>query len=159
MQTASYFDFAASKKPNAVGISRFAPKSFAGKVCLELAPFSWMLKLNEADFLQAYQERILAQLTPRDAIELVGENSILCCWEPFNVRCHRRLVAEWIESASGLLIPEFGKERADSIPFAEQKRAPKKEKPVKVKAPKPVKEAKPAKKVKESGIDIQTLLF
>ena len=29
--------------------------------------------------------------------EELGPDAILLCWESFNVRCHRRLVAEWLE--------------------------------------------------------------
>ncbi len=129
MQTSSYFNFKAAALPNAVGISRGIPKHFKGRVCWELAPHSYMLKYNEADFLQAYREKILSKLTPRDVVEIVGANAILCCWEPFNVRCHRRLVAEWIEQASGVVIPEFGFPREDSIPFDLQQRSQPKSKP------------------------------
>ncbi len=138
MQTSSFFDFKACHLPQAVGIARRSPGHFKGKTVLELAPQLWMLKLNEADFLQAYRERILSKLSPQDVLELVGHDAILCCWEPFNVRCHRRLVAEWIEQGSGIVIPEFGYGRHESLHFEDQQRGGKKKKPAKGKKAKPV---------------------
>jgi hypothetical protein len=51
----------------------------------------------------------------------LGPDAILLCWESFNVRCHRRLVAEWLEEKVGIVVPEVGHERAESIPFSEQR--------------------------------------
>jgi hypothetical protein len=45
----------------------------------------------------------------------------MLCWESFNVRCHRRLVAEWLEQALGIEIPELGHLRKDSTPYELQK--------------------------------------
>jgi hypothetical protein len=50
----------------------------------------------------------------------LGLDAILLCWESFNVRCHRRLVAEWLEDKLGIIVPELGHERAESVPFSEQ---------------------------------------
>ena len=36
------------------------------------------------------------------------------------MRCHRRLVAEWLEEKLGIVVPELGHERAESVPFSEQ---------------------------------------
>ena len=41
-------------------------------------------------------------------------------WESFNVSCHQRLVAEWLEQKLRIVVPELGHERAESIPFSEQ---------------------------------------
>jgi hypothetical protein len=38
----------------------------------------------------------------------------------FNVRCHRRLVAEWLEEKLEIVVPELGHERSGSTPFSEQ---------------------------------------
>lgn len=37
------------------------------------------------------------------------------------MRCHRRLVAEWLEEKLGIFVLEVGHERAESIPFSEQR--------------------------------------
>ena len=36
------------------------------------------------------------------------------------MRCHRRLVAEWLEETLGIIVPELDHERGESIPFNEQ---------------------------------------
>jgi hypothetical protein len=36
------------------------------------------------------------------------------------VRCHQRLVAEWLEEKLGIVVPELGRERSESVPFAKQ---------------------------------------
>ena len=36
------------------------------------------------------------------------------------MRCHRRLVAEWLEEKLGIVVPELDHERAESVPFNEQ---------------------------------------
>jgi hypothetical protein len=36
------------------------------------------------------------------------------------VRCHRRLVAEWLEEKLRISVPELERERAESLPFNKQ---------------------------------------
>jgi hypothetical protein len=62
----------------------------------------------------------LESLDARRVAEELGPNAILLCWESFNVRCHRRLVAEWLEEKLGIVVPELDHERAESLPFSEQ---------------------------------------
>jgi len=52
--------------------------------------------------------------------EDLGPGVVLLCWESFNMRCHRRLVAEWLEEKLGIVVPELGHERGESVPFSEQ---------------------------------------
>ncbi len=55
-------------------------------------------------------DRLFAEILERlDANQVVQDlnGSILLCWESPNVRCHRRFVAEWIESETGIFIPEM----------------------------------------------------
>ena len=62
-----------------------------------------------------------AQLIPYDGPGLtIRVYFILLCWESLNVRCHRRLVAEWLEEKLGIVVPELGHERSESIPFNKQ---------------------------------------
>jgi len=61
-----------------------------------------------------------SSLDAKQVAEELGPNAILLCWESFNVRCHRRLVAERLEEKLGIVGPELGHERAESIPFSEQ---------------------------------------
>jgi hypothetical protein len=45
------------------------------------------------------------------ALSVLGENAVLLCWEKPWDACHRCLVAEWLEAALGLEIPEHGFDR------------------------------------------------
>jgi len=53
--------------------------------------------------------------------EDLGPTPFCSVGESFNVRCHRRLVAEWLEEKLGIVVPEVGHERGESIPFNEQR--------------------------------------
>ena len=128
MKTSSFFS-KGGKDENAVAICRGLPKWYEGRVYKKLAPTWAMLKMSEAEFESAYRSQVLGGLNAAQVYDELGADAVLLCWEPFNVRCHRRLVAEWLESELGVEIPEFGYERADSIPFCDQRRAEKKPKP------------------------------
>ncbi len=91
---------------------------YTGRKEPRLAPAAAMLKMDRPDFDERY-EAILAKLDPEEIFEALGDNSVLLCWESPNVYCHRRRVAEWLENALGIVIPEFGFERADILPYAE----------------------------------------
>jgi hypothetical protein len=69
---------------------------------------------------RAFRRKLLGSLDAKQVAEELGPNAILLCWEPFNVRLHRRLVAEWLEEKLGILVPELGHERSESIPFNKQ---------------------------------------
>ena len=60
-----------------------------------------------ADFLSALNARKVV----RDLLR-ISLDPILLCWERPGEFCHRRLVAEWIESETGLFVPEAGTDRA-----------------------------------------------
>jgi len=81
-----------------------------------------MLKLPKEDYDREYQ-KILDGLDPVQVYQYIsdnyGEDAILLCWESPNVRCHRRLVAEWLEAANGVVIPEYGFKREDILPYKE----------------------------------------
>ncbi|MBQ6664119.1 MAG: hypothetical protein IJM68_00885 [Synergistaceae bacterium] len=94
-----------------VGISPTAPSSFHGKRYMSLAP-SWdMLKLayegKKKEFSQRYVAEVLEWLDPLKVYaELDG--SILLTHDDFLPVSHRRLVAEWLEKATGNEVGEFG---------------------------------------------------
>jgi len=125
MITTSNFASSASH-PDAVAISRGVPRFYKGRRYLALAPPGWLLKAKEPELFDREYRKQLAALDAKQVAEELGSNAILLCWESFNVRCHRRLVAEWLEQALGLEIPELGHKRSDSIPFSEQPGKPKK---------------------------------
>jgi len=70
-------------------------------------------------FDREYRKQLDA-LDAKRVAEDLGPDAILLCWESFNVRCHRRLVAEWLEEKLGIVVPEMDHERAESIPFSER---------------------------------------
>ena len=92
-----------------VGISQGVPKWFDGEVFKPLAPTWAMVRMKDMEeYTRLYKSRILA---PLDPVKLAAEldNSILLCWEKPGEFCHRRLVAEWLEAATGEPVPEFQK--------------------------------------------------
>jgi hypothetical protein len=76
-----------------------------------------MLQMPEAEFERHYQ-KILDNLDPAIVLDELGRDSILLCWEKFNECCHRRMVAEWLETNLSIEIPEFGHARGESLTFA-----------------------------------------
>lgn len=95
---------------------RGIPDSYKDRVFKALAPTWAMLKMSDAEYDQAYGEH-LAKLDAREIFEQLGENAVLLCWEGFNVKCHRRMVAEWLEDELGIEIPELEHERSESLPY------------------------------------------
>ena len=104
--------------PKAVAISIGLPKGWVGKRYFKLAPSYAMMRMSIPDFTFAYRKK-LADL---NAIEIVaeiqknfGDDVILLCFEQANIKCHRRLVAEWLEEKIKIEITEFGLKRADVL--------------------------------------------
>lgn len=145
MKTSSFFG-EGGKDENAVAICRGIPRWYKGRTYKKLAPTWPMLKMSEAEFEQEYREKILGRLNSAEVYDELGTEAVLLCWEPFNVRCHRRLVAEWLEDELGVEIPEHSHERSDSIPFCDQKRGEKKPK-----ADKPEEAEKPRARTKKAA--------
>jgi hypothetical protein len=115
----------AAKEPKAVAISRGKPWFFRGRSYPALAPSAESLAKakgatpDPADFDREFRAQ-LALLDPAQVATELGDGALLLCWEGFNVRCHRRLVAEWLEEKLGIVVPELGHARADSIPYSAQ---------------------------------------
>lgn len=118
-------NFAVAKNdPRAVAICQGVPWWYKGRRMLELAPTWRMLDDVKASgdskrFDEAMRE-ILDALDAEQIVKALGEDAILLCWESMNTRCHRRMVAEWIEQKMGIEVPELNHTRAESIPYAEQ---------------------------------------
>ena len=93
-----------------VSIARGSPRWFTGKKELRLAPTWAMLKMQKPEYDAGFAE-ILAKLDPAEIYQTLGENAVLLCWEKPGDACHRRLVAEWLEAALGIEIPEYGFDR------------------------------------------------
>lgn len=119
------------RNPKAVAISIGVPKGWIGKRYLKLAPPKNMLYASKEDFDSFYfskLEAMDAQQVYNELIDRFGDEVILLCWEAPNIRCHRRIVAEWFETKLGIIVPEFGFERSAIKPYAQMLR--KGEKPV-----------------------------
>ena len=109
----SYFaNKVAAQNPKAISIARWPPRWWgAGRRYIMLAPAADLLKrakggLPWADYVEEYKKTVLSRLDPvRVHADL--SDSILLCWERPGEDCHRRLVAEWIESSLGVKVPEL----------------------------------------------------
>ena len=108
-----------------VSIARGSPRWFTGQQELRLAPTRAMLKMQKPDYDAAFAE-ILAKLDPAEIYETLGENAVLLCWEKPGEACHRRFVAEWLEAALGVEIPEYGFNRSRCPAYDEMEWAGKK---------------------------------
>lgn len=105
-----------------------------------LCPTTAMLKMTPADYDVLY-EQILAKLDPAEVFAELGDNAVLLCFESPNVKCHRRWVAQWLETSLGIVVPELGFDRSVTLPYNES----------------PQKIAKPARK--KRGDTIPGFLF
>jgi len=116
MITTSYF--AREKNvSNPVRISQGKPKwDTKAKEYGKLAP-PWDLVnryhnglVNPAEYTEEYHRRVLSNLDPKAVLEeiirLFGADATLLCFEKAGDFCHRRLVADWIEKGTGVVIPE-----------------------------------------------------
>ena len=119
MLTTSNFAKSA-KHPDAVAISQGVPRFYRGKRYMPLAPPRWLLNAKDPELFDREYRKLLDSLDAIHVAEELGPNAILLCWESFNVRCHRRLVAEWLEEKLGIVVPELEHERAESLPFNQQ---------------------------------------
>jgi uncharacterized protein (DUF488 family) len=78
------------------------------------------LKEKDPELFDREYRKQLESLDAKQVAEDLGPNAIVLCWESFNVRCHRRLVAEWLEEKLGIVVPEVDHERSESLPFSQQ---------------------------------------
>lgn len=109
MQTGYYARH--GKHPNAVAISVGVPRWFRGRRYPALAPDREWLRVDPEKYMRLYAER-LRGLDARRVVADLGEDAILLCWEAPGKFCHRRLVAEWIERETGIVVAEAPIEEA-----------------------------------------------
>lgn len=112
MKTSYFANRVAAADPKAVSIALYTPRWWgAGRRYYALAPSADLLNRSKAGlpwsaYVQEYREKVLAKLDPAKVYEDL-KDSILCCYERPGEDCHRRLVAEWIESHLGIKVPEL----------------------------------------------------
>jgi len=64
--------------------------------------------MDEATFIPLYRAQVLDKLDPHKIIrDLGGDNFLMLCWEDPGVFCHRRVVAVWMEKATGIKVEEL----------------------------------------------------
>ncbi|MGE5573606.1 MAG: hypothetical protein ACM3ZU_11410 [Bacteroidota bacterium] len=109
--------------PKAVAICRGLPEGWMGRWYPAVAPTWEMINgINEPGGYEAFEKgyiKILEGLDPKRVWEDLGPDAVLLCYSPPNVKCHRRLLAEWLEKALGVEITEVGLRRDEVLSFAE----------------------------------------
>src|ERR1035437_3186259 len=103
------------KHSDAVAISHGVPRFYPGKRYMPIVPPRSLLKAKDPELFDREYRKQLASLDARQVAEDLGPNAVILCWESFNVRCHRRLVAEWLEEKLGIVVPELEHDRAESL--------------------------------------------
>lgn len=111
-----------------VAISIGIPRWYKGDRELRLAPTRESLPWHRGLFDPFYNS-LLAELDPEALYAELGDNAVVLCWESPNIWCHRRRVAEWFEEALGVVVPEFGFERAAILPYKDMPPKPKTKRP------------------------------
>ena len=102
----SYFAKAA-RLPNAVAISQGIPDWYNGSRYKPLAPSWEIIHIKDQElYKKRYCQEVLSKLDPEQvATDLDG--CVLLCHEKDSSHCHRRIVAEWLESALKITVPEI----------------------------------------------------
>jgi len=112
MKTSHFFNSAAIDDPRAVSIARWPPRWWGSRRrYIALAPSADLLKRLKAglpwpEYCEEYKRDVLAKLNPARVFTELGQDAILLCWEAPGADCHRRLVAEWLESNLGVKVDE-----------------------------------------------------
>jgi len=112
MKTSYFANKTAASDPQAFSISRWPPRWWGSRRrYIALAPSADLLKRSKAglpwlDYVEEYKRVVLANLDPAKVYADLSD-AILLCWERPGEDCHRRLVAEWIESSLGVKVPEM----------------------------------------------------
>jgi hypothetical protein len=102
-----------------VAISIGIPRWYRGLREVSLAPTRAMLKMPRQRYDPLF-DAILAKLDPKEVAASLPTGAVLLCWEKPNAECcHRRRVAEWLEQALGIEIPEFSFPRAATPAYAD----------------------------------------
>ena len=95
--------------PQAAAISLGVPRGWHRARCSVLAPPRPLIKImDEATFTPLYRAQVLDKLDPHKIIrDLGGDNFVMLCWEAPGEFCHRRVVAVWMEKATGIKVEEL----------------------------------------------------
>lgn len=107
IQTSYFSNLRYIEKEQYVSIARGEPKWYEGPSAKYLAPTWEMQKIeDEEEFKKVYIKRVLEGIGAKKIVKNL-DGWILLCWEIPGVFCHRRVLAEWVESECGIIIPEW----------------------------------------------------
>lgn len=112
VQTSNYARKGAD--PLSIAISATVPKWYNGQRLDVIAP-TWQLvedvieeRLTIEEYDQAYIALLLKRgLTGQKVLDMLPNKCFLLCYESPSDKCHRRLLADWIEMETGFVIPEW----------------------------------------------------
>ncbi len=101
-----------------VSIARFPPRWFKGLCFMDIAPPKELLwkskqgKITEDEYTAQYISCLERKFTPESLIRKLktlfgGKDIILLCFERRGEFCHRRLLAEWLQSGLNILVEEL----------------------------------------------------
>ena len=113
MKTSYFANQAATLDPKSVSIARWPPRSWGPRRrYIALAPSIDLLNRSKAGlpwpkYVEEYKRDVLGKLDPVKVSADLGPDAILLCYEGPGEECHRRLVAEWLEQALDVKIPEL----------------------------------------------------
>jgi uncharacterized protein YeaO (DUF488 family) len=115
IRTSYFANRALHGDPRCVAISLGVPRGWHGRWLRCLAPTSQLLKsyrvgsITWEEYARSYHWGIVLgrQLRAEEVVALLGPDAIMLCWERPSQPCHRRLLAHWLESELGILVPEW----------------------------------------------------
>jgi hypothetical protein len=102
----------AGRLPDAVSISRGKPGWFDGRSFDLLAPsWEWIKNTrsgvwNWEQYSETYNG-LLSELDAENVCAALGDGAVMMCYCKPTEDCHRQLVSRWIESETGLIVPEW----------------------------------------------------
>lgn len=109
---------------DAIAISLTVPEWYEGNRLEYLAPKSDMVgkikkgseNYNQRKYTREYIDLLKARnINPQRLVDSLPDGTILLCYESPGDFCHRRLLADWIERHTGVVIPEWKNEKEAEI--------------------------------------------
>jgi hypothetical protein len=90
-----------------VSIAVGTPRWFRGPQEPALMPTRAMLQMDTPTYARLFEE-ILRKADARAIADKWGPDAVFLCWERPGAACHRRAVAEFLETQLGIDVPEWG---------------------------------------------------
>lgn len=103
--------FAKYKNADGISIAGKCPSWWTGDEYKILAPKYWFFQKYKEDhdavfYTEQYYNLILNKLNPQEVYDKLKDRVLLCYEKPGDF-CHRRIVADWIETELGIIVPEI----------------------------------------------------